>query len=150
MSRSNSFENSLLSLIFKNQAIENIGDAGGLLPSVVAGNFYIRLHTDAVVVDDSTLGTEAAYTGYVAGGVAVPRSAAGWTVSGNQASNAAVVTFGECTAGSETIRYISVWKNNSSSVDTDRLFWGQLTLDLDVSAGITPEFSIGSIDVNED
>ena len=150
MSKSNSFETGLLNHIFNNAAIAKVGDATGLPASTGAGSLYIRLYTDAVVVDDSTVGTECAYTGYVAKGIAVARSAGGWTIAGNNASNAAAVTFGACTAGSETVRYFAIWKDNVSSVDAERLYWGQLTADLAVSAGITPEFAIGALDVNED
>jgi len=150
MSKSNSFETDLLELIFNNVAITNVGDAGGILPSVAPGDLYIRLYTDAVVVDDATIGTEAAYTGYSAGGIAVARSGAGWTIAGNNASNAAAITFGACSAGSENIRYFAIWKDGATGTDSHRLYWGQLTSDLAVSSGITPEFAIGALDVNED
>lgn len=150
MSKSNSFETNLLNHIFNNAALANVGDAAGLPSSTTAGNLFVRLYTNAVVVDDATIGTQAAYTGYVAGGVAVPRSAAGWTVVGNNASNAAAITFGAATAGTETIRYFAIWLNNSTNTDSHRLYWGQLTSDLAVSSGITPEFAIGALDVNED
>lgn len=150
MSKTNSFETSLLQLIFNNSNIADIGDATGLQGSGAAGNVYVRLYTSAVAVDDSTIGTECAYTGYVAGGVAVARSGAGWTVSGNNVSNAAAITFGACTAGSETVRYFAIWKDNVGATDADRLFWGQLTSDLAVSSGITPEFAIGALDITED
>lgn len=150
MSKSNSFENTTLKLFFQNLGIANIGDAGGLLPSVAAGSFYLRLHTDAVVVDDATIGTEAAYTGYVSGGLAIARSVGGWTVVANTVSNAAVITFGTCTAGSEVIRYASLWKDNSSTDEADRIYHGQLTADLAVSTGITPEIAIGAININVD
>ena len=45
MSKSNAFENSLLQLLFNNVDIANIGDAGGLQNSAVAGSFYLALHT---------------------------------------------------------------------------------------------------------
>lgn len=150
MSKSNSFETSLLQHLFNNAAIAKMGDATGLPAAAAAGNLYVRLYTSAVVVDDATIGTECAYTGYVAKGVAVPRSAGGWTIAGNNASNTAAVTFGACTAGSETVRYFAIWKDNVSAVDAERLYWGQLTSDLAVSTGITPEFAIGALDVNED
>ena len=149
-SKSNAFETSLLTLLFNNTDIANIGDAAGILGSTADGSLYVRLYTSAVAVDESTIGTECAYTGYVAKGVAVARTAGGWTISGNNASNAAAVTFGPCTAGSETIRYFAIWVDNVNTTDAYRLFWGQLTADLAVSAGITPEFAIGDIDVNED
>jgi hypothetical protein len=150
MSKSSSFENSLLLLLFNNTAIANIGDATGVPAAATAGNLYIRLYTSAVTVDDDTTGTECAYTGYVQYGVAVPRSGAGWTVAANNASNAAAITFGACTAGSETVRYFAIWKTNVDGTAANRVYWGQLTSDLAVSSGITPEFAIGALDVNED
>ncbi len=150
MSKGNAFETDLLTLLFNNTTIANIGDAGGILKSVADGSFWIRLYTDAVVTSDSVIGTEAAYTGYVAGGVAVARTTGGWTIVGDNASNAAAITFGPCTAGTENMRYFAIWKDNSTGTDSHRIYWGQLTADLAVSNGITPEFSIGALDVNED
>lgn len=149
-SKSDDFENDILLLIFNNTDILLIGDAGGLLGSVGAGSFWVRLMTDGTVVDDSTLGTQATYTGYVAGGIAVARTAGGWTVSGNNASNTAAITFGASTSGPETERYVEVWLDNSSSSIGDRLFWSQLDSDLIVNNGITPEIPIGDLDINED
>ena len=150
MSKTNSFETDLLTLVFNNTTIANIGDAGGILKSVGDGSFWVRLYTSAVAVDDSTIGTEAAYTGYVAKGVAVARTTGGWTIAGNNCSNAAAITYGACTAGSETIRYFAIWKDNTATTDAYRLYHGQLTSDLAVSSGITPEFAIGDLDINED
>jgi len=150
MSKSSAFENSLLLLLFNNTAIANVGDASGIPAAATAGNLFIRLYTSAIAVDDDTIGTECAYTGYVSFGVAVPRSGAGWTVSTNNASNAAAITFGACTAGSETVRYFAIWKTNVDGTAANRIYWGQLTSDLAVSSGITPEFAIGALDVNED
>lgn len=92
--KSNTFKNKVLAHLLQNAAITNLGDASGVLGSATAGNVYVRLCTSAVTVNDTTLGTEASYTGYVAGGVAVPRSSAGWTISANNASNTAAITFG--------------------------------------------------------
>lgn len=107
-SKSNTFENRNLLLWFNNTNIANIGDATGLRGSTAAGNLFVRLCTSATVCDDSTVGTEANYTGYVARGVAVPRTSAGWTVAGNNASNTSAITFGQCTGGTNTIRYVEI------------------------------------------
>jgi len=136
--------------LLNNEAIAGIGDASGVLGSASAGNVYVRLCTSATTCDDATVGTEADYTGYVAKGVAVPRSSAGWTVSGNNASNTAAITFGACTAGTNTIRYVELWMDNTNTTEPYRLWWGQLTSDLAVSAGITPQFAIGELDITED
>jgi len=149
-SKSNTFENEFLLHVFNNSAITYIGDASGLPAAATAGNLYVRLCTSATTCDDATVGTECAYTGYVQYGVAVARSGAGWTVSGNGVSNTAAITFGACTASPETVRYVEIWRDGSSATEAKRLFWGQLTADLSVSAGITPEFAIGDLDVTED
>ena len=97
MSFQNAAETALLQLIFNNTNYALIGDAGGLRGSVAAGNYFISLHTaDPGEAATSQAASETAYTGYAR--VAVVRSVAGWTVAGNNASNAAAVTFGVCTA----------------------------------------------------
>lgn len=149
MSKTTTFENQLLLHLFNNTAIANIGDVAGLPASAVAGNFYVRLYTDAVVVNDDTVGTETTYTGYVLRGVAVPRTNAGWTVNADTVTNAVPVTFGTCTATPQTIRYFAIWKNNTSTSTSDRIYWAQLTTDLSVDVNITPQFPIGTITISE-
>ena len=92
-SKKDTFETALLTLLFNNTSLANIGNAGGILQSTVAGSFYIALYSAAP--SDSAAGTEITYTGYAR--IAVARSSAGWTIAGTNpcnASNAAAVTFG--------------------------------------------------------
>jgi hypothetical protein len=146
MSAKDGFETSLLQHIFTNSAITNIGDAGGLLPSSTAGSLYVALYT--VTPSDSAQGTECDYVGYSR--VAVARSAGGWTVSGNNASNTAAITFGQCLSGAtDTAVAFSVNKAAVTGVD-DAILWGALSSNLDISVGVTPEFAIGDLDVNVD
>lgn len=142
---SNTFEGELLDLLFLNAALAGIGNAAGLQPAGVAGNFYIRLCTDAVAVDDATLGTECAYTGYVAGGVPVPRTAAGWQRTDNEVSNVAEVAFGACTAGSENIQYAELWKDNVNTGEAYRVAWMEFAAVKPVSAGVTPRWAAGAL-----
>lgn len=144
-SKTDSFENDILLLIFNNTAIANIGNAGGLQPSGVAGDLFVGLITDAVATSDSVEGTETTYTGYAR--EAVARSGAGWTVSTNNCSNTSAITFGQCTVGTPNIRYANIYTAVTAG---DRLYWGQLDADLAVSPGITPEFAAGDLDINED
>ncbi len=146
MSATNSFETSLLNLIFVNLDIANIGDAAGLQNSATAGSLYVSLHTADPGETGSQTTSEATYTGYAR--VAVARSAGGWTVSGNNASNTAAITFGQDTVGSESITYFGVGTDASGTGTL--LFSGQLTAPLAVSPGITPQFAIGDLDVNAD
>lgn len=146
MSKSNVFENDLQKHTFQNAAIALIGDAAGLLASAAAGSLYVSLHTaDPGEAGDQTT-SEATYTGYAR--VAVVRSSSGWTVSTNTITNAALVTFAACTAGSNTITHFGV--GASSSGAGKLLYKGALSASLAVSAGITPEFAISAITITED
>lgn len=145
MSKTNTWETGLLDLLFKNTDFTGVGDAGGLRGSVAAGSLFISLHTaDPGEGGDQTT-SEVTYTGYARVGVA---RGAGWTVAGNAVENAAAITFGLCTAGSNTITHFGV--GTASSGAGKLLYKGALTASLAVSAGITPEFSGGSLDVSED
>jgi hypothetical protein len=141
MSLSNTFETDLLNHIFKNLAITLVGDAAGLLASAVAGNLYISLHTaDPGEAGDQTT-NEANYTGYAR--IAVVRSGTGWTVTNNQAVNAAVITFGACTAGSNTITHIGI--GTASSGAGKLIISGTCTPNIPISNGITPEIGAGNL-----
>lgn len=144
MSKTNTFETDLLELLFNNTALANIGNAGGLLPSSVAGSLYVALFT-ADPGETGSVVAEANYTGYAR--VAVARTSGGWTIAGNNVSNAAAITFGECTAGTNTITHFAIM---TAATGGDMLYSGALTASLAVSTGITPEFAIGALDVTED
>lgn len=146
MSKSNTFENDLLKLIFNNVDIADIGDAGGIQNSAVAGSFYIALHTADPGEAGTAATSEAAYGSYAR--VAVARSGAGWTVSGATATNAAQISFPECTSGSETITYVSI--TTASSGASKIIYSGALTASRGISSGITPLFAINALTVTED
>ena len=145
-SKTNTFETDFLEHVFQNLAIADIGDSSGLPPAATAGNFYIALFTTDPT-DAGTVTGECTYTGYAR--KAVPRTSGGWTISGNNASNTAAVTFDECTAGSETATHFGICKEGTASIQ-DLIFHGDLDSSLAISSGIIPEFIIGAIDVNED
>lgn len=144
-SKTNTFENEALLLIFNNTTVSGIG-SDGLRGSTTAGNLYVALYE--MVPADASDGTETTYTNYAR--VAVPRaSVTGWTVSGNAVSNAVAVTFPQCGASGATIVGFAICKADVEGVD-DAIYWGDLTAPLAVSSGITPEFAIGDIDITED
>jgi len=106
MSKSNTFENDFLLLIYNNVNIALLGDATGVRGSVAAGSVYVALHTaDPGEAGDQTT-NECNYTGYAR--KAVARSGAGWTVTGNQVQNAAAIPFDPCTAGSNVATHWSI------------------------------------------
>lgn len=144
MSMSNTFETNLLNLIFVNLAITLVGDAAGLLPSAGAGSLYISLHTaDPGEAGDQTT-SEATYGSYAR--VAVARSAAGWTVSGDTVTNAANILFPAASSGTNTITFFGV---GASSAGAGKLIVsGAITTPvagLAVSTGIAPIFAIGAL-----
>jgi hypothetical protein len=142
------FETDLLELIFNNTDITGIGDGTGLQGSPSAGNFYIALYT--VAPTDSTAGTECSYTGYER--VAVARTSGGFTIAGNNVSNTAAITFGECTAGPETAVAFAICKADVEDVD-DQIIWGDIDSPgggLSIVVSGIPEFQAGELDVNVD
>jgi hypothetical protein len=146
MSATNAFETALLNLIFNNTDLANVGDAAGLQNSATAGSFYISLHTADPGEAGSQTTSESAYTNYAR--VAVARSGAGWTVSGANASNTAVVTF---PAGGATGSLVTHFGIGSDASGAGNLFFkGALTSSLQVNSGITPSFAVGELDVNID
>lgn len=146
MSKSNSFENSLLQLLFNNVDIANIGDAGGIQNSAAAGSLYLALHTaDPGEAGDQTT-NECAYTSYAR--IAVARTVGGWTVAGNAATNAALAQFPECTGGSETITHVSI--GVASLGASVILYSGALTASRSVSSGIQPQFAATALTITED
>lgn len=137
MSKSNAYETALLQLVFQNATIANIGDATGLRGSTTAGQLFFSLHT----ADPGEVGTQAtsevSYTGYARVGVA--RSNAGFTVTDNSVSPAAVVDFPACTAGSATATHFSV--GVASSGATLVLYKGAISPTIAISTGVTPRLT---------
>jgi len=146
MSKSNSLENDFLLLLFNNTGSSLIGDATGLRGSTVAGSLFVGLHTGDPGEAGTQSTSEATYTGYARKGVV--RSGSGWTVSGNSVSNAAVVTFDQCTAGANTITHFSIGTDLSGAGKL--LYKGALTASLSVSTPIAPQFNVGQLSVSED
>lgn len=146
MSKSNTFENDLLQLIFNNVDIADVGDAGGLQNSATAGSLYLALHTGDPGEAGNATTSECAYTSYAR--VAIARTVGGWTVATNTATNAALAQFPECTGGSETITHVSI--TTASSGASKILYSGALTASRSVSSGIQPQFAINALVVTED
>jgi len=146
MSKSNTFENDLLQLIFNNVDIADIGDSGGLQNSATAGSLYIALHTADPGEAGTAATSEATYTNYAR--VAVARTVGGWTVSGNSATNASQITFPQCGASGNTITHVSI--TTASSGTSKILYSGALNSSLAVALNITPLFAASGLTVTED
>lgn len=136
MSMSNTTENDFVGYTFNATAISWDG----------ATNLYVAAHTADPGEAGNQSTSEASYTSYAR--VTVARTSGGWTVSGNQASNAALIQFPQCTGGSNTLTYVSV--GTAASGAGQILFSGALTSSLSVSSGIQPQFAINALTVSMD
>lgn len=136
MSKGNTTETDVLALVFNATALS--WDANT--------DLYVALHTGDPGEAGSQTTSEATYTSYAR--VTVARSGAGWTVSGNTATNAALIQFPQCTGGSNTITYVSI--GTAASGAGQVLYSGALDSSLAVSNLIQPQFAAGALDITED
>ncbi len=145
MSKSNAFETEVLSLIFENGNIANLGDATGVRGSSAAGSLYLSLHTsDPGEAGDQTT-NEIAYTSYAR--VAKARDGVAFTVSGNTASMASAATFPAGTGGSGTATH---WGLGTASSGAGLLLYkGTISPTIVCGSGVTPQLAAGSV-VTED
>lgn len=144
--KSTSFANLGLRHVLLNEAIANIGDASGIQPSATAGSLYVALHSSDPGVGGSQNTNEISYTGYAR--VAVARTSGGWTVTGATGTNAADITWPNCTAGSATATYISIGTLSSGA---GLILWsGALASSLSISTTVTPpRVDAGSLTITE-
>lgn len=135
MSKSNSFETEILSLLFNGTAIANIADDAGVSPLT---NLYVGLHTS----DPGEAGTqstnETAYTGYAR--VAVARTSGGWTITGNSVSPVSNIEFPICSASpGGAITHVSIGELASGA---GRIFYsGALSPTVAIAIGVIPRIT---------
>lgn len=142
MSKANTFENDLLVLTFNKTLAAHLG----VLSTTGNADLYVALHTADPGEAASQTSSECAFGAYAR--VAVPRTSGGWTVTGNQVQNTAVINFPECTSGSETVTHFSIGTSVSGAGQV--LYKGALTASRNVSSGITLQFPATSITITED
>ena len=145
MSKSDTFENDVLLLIFNNTNIALVGDTTGLRGSASAGSLYLSLHTADPAEGGTQSTNEVTYTSYAR--VPVARTSAGFVVTGNQAALAAAVDFPAGTGGSGVATHVGI--GASSSGAGKLLYKGALTPNITCGAGITPRVNAGVV-VTED
>jgi hypothetical protein len=140
MSKSNTTENDVIKLIF-------LGTDPSWRDISGQANFYLALHTADPTESGIQTNSEVAYTSYAR--VPVARTAGGWTVAGNQASNAAQLQFPKCTGLTTTARYVSIGLGDTG-VGGQIIYSGQLSSDLDISNNIQPQFASPNLVITED
>lgn len=134
MSLSNTTENAALKMFLQ-----------GTDPAYRAGaTQYLALFT-ADPGEAASLAAEADYTGYAR--VALTKASA-WTDGGSTFTNAALIQFGACTAGTNAITHFAVVDTSSGAVSM--MVSGALSATLNVSAGIQPQFAAGALAISAD
>ena len=132
--KTTTFDSDILKLIFQGVGIPNIADNAASAPLT---NLYISLHTADPGITGNQSTSEAGYVGY--GRVALPRTAGGWTVTGNSCSPNATVIFPAATGGGETETFFAV---GTASTGTGKILYrGPITANIVVTSGVTPELT---------
>ncbi len=130
MSFSNSAETSVLNQIFVGTALPWNGNT----------NLWLALHTADPGEAGTAVTNEATYGGYAR--LSVTRST-GFTVSGNQVSNAALAQFVACSSGSNVITYASIVDTSSGAGAI--IVRALLNSSITVSTGVQPQFSANAL-----
>jgi hypothetical protein len=133
--KGNTFENDVVLLTFNGTAYSWNANS----------DLYVSLHTGDPGEAGSQTTSECAFGSYAR--VTVARSGAGFTVSGDTASNTATISFPECTSGSETVTHVAI--GTASSGAGQILYKGALTASRAVSSGITLQFAASALSVTE-
>ena len=102
---------------------------------------YLALFT-ADPTDTASLAAEANYTGYAR--VALTKASA-WTGTASPFTNTNLIQFGACTAGTSACTHFAVVDTASGAVAM--MISGALSATLNVSNGIQPQFSSGSLSI---
>jgi hypothetical protein len=138
MSKSSTFENDWLKLIFNATAIANIADNAASAPLT---NLYVSLHTSDPGEAGNQATNETAYTGYAR--VAVARSGSGWTVTDNSVSPVSAIPFAECTASpGAALTHFAVGTDAAGTGKV--LYSGTLTPNVTMAVGVTPVIKTAS------
>jgi len=93
----------------------------------------------------ASLAAEADYTGYAR--VALTKATA-WTGTSSPYTNANLIQFGACTAGTNALTHFAVVDTASGAVNM--MFSGALSATLNVSAGIQPQFPAAALSLSAD
>jgi hypothetical protein len=131
MSKSDTFENDWMKLIFQAAAIANLADNAASSPLT---NLFFALHTADPGEAGNQSTSECTYTSYAR--VAVARSSAGFTVTGNSVSPVNDVDFPTATGGSETATFFSI--GTASSGAGKILYSGSLSPSIAIVSGVPP------------
>jgi hypothetical protein len=131
------FDNDLLKLIFNGVGIAGIADNAASSPLTV---LYLSLHTADPGAGGNQAASEATYGAYTR--MPVPRTALGFTVSGNSVTLTQAVVFPVATSGGETETFAAV--GTALTGGGKILYRGPITPSLTISASIAPQLTTGT------
>lgn len=140
MTKSNTYENDLLSLLLTATAIANVASSTGTASPIT--DIWASLHT----ADPGETGTqgsgEANYSGYTR--IAVTRSTAGFTVSSGSASPVAAITFPEA-ASTTTMTLTHCAFGAASATTGGKIFYsGTISPNISIGSGVQPRLTTQS------
>lgn len=130
MSFGNTTENELMAYIFDSAAPAWEGNA----------NFYVALHTADPAEAGTATTSEVAYTDYAR--VAISRTT-GFTVTGNQIENAALIQFPQSGGSGTDCTHFSIVTTSSGAGQI--ILRGALSATLPTGSGIQPQFAAGAL-----
>lgn len=140
MSATNAVETAILELIFKGTTWNGFAENDSTSPNT---SFWISLHTANPGDTGDQTTSETAYTGYAR--IEVARNGSGWTVSGNAATNAAEIAFGQCTASpGSNLTYVGL--GTSASGAGSLILYNPLDNAVSMQVGTVPIFSTGELE----
>ena len=108
-----------------------------------SANLYLALFT-ADPTEAGSFANEATYTSYAKVTMA---KASAWIDGGSTFTNSGLLQFPQCTAGNNTITHFAVCTLSSAG---EVVVSGALNAPLNISSGIQPQFSAGSLSVGAD
>lgn len=141
-SKSDTYENQLLLLLFNATAIANVADnaASGPLTQLACA-----LHTADPGESGTQSTSESAYTSYAR--LNVNRNSGGWTVAGNSVVPVANLDFPKCTGSTSTITHASIGKTGGGA--TEIFYSGAVSPNISVATNTIPRLDTTSI-ITED
>jgi hypothetical protein len=140
------YANALLKLNLNGVGITSIADNTATAPATV---LCVALNTADPGAGGTLSTNEAAYPGYAR--LVVPRTSAGWTVTGATANPTSNLTFAAATSGSETETWFSIGIPTGGTTCTGALtimYRGSITPALTVTGGVSPQLTTGTA-INE-
>ena len=136
--------NSILNLMYRGAAWASVADNAAASPITL---IYLGLHTaDITAATGLQNEDETAYTNYAR--KSTGRGVTDWgAASGGQVSNATLQQFPQCGVTGSTVTHVSTGIGASGA--TAVWHYGALNSSLAVANGITPQFNIGALVVQE-